>query len=164
MPYVGEKVASICKPEAATRAAFHMAQKGGERFTELVKMNTPIGEPPEPPDTRPRKRRRGTLRESWRTKPVTVHPRGFASGVETHDPIAPFVEWNTSPHEIRPIPPNTRLAFTKGGRWHRPGIVHHPGTHGQAMVRISAAKLEHEVAHGLFERELLAFKRECERG
>jgi hypothetical protein len=32
------------------------------------------------------------------------------------------------------------------------------------MVRISAAKLEHEIAHGLFERELLAFKRECERG
>lgn len=162
MGYVGGKIASIVRPSSATRATFEMARHGGERMTELVRENTPIAPPQDPLDYRPRKRRRGTLRASWRQKPVTVTPRGFGSGVETEDPVAPNVEWSTSPHEIRPIPPNTRLAFVKDGEWHRPRSVRHPGTRGQAMLRIGAAKVEHELAHGLMDPELEAWKRECE--
>lgn len=162
MGYVGGEIASIVKPLVATRAAEKMARRGGERMTELVRMNTPIAPMQPPLDKRPRKRARGTLRASWFTKPVVPTGTGFESGTATEDPIAPYVEWNTRPHEIRPIPPNRRLAFVKDGHWWYPRVVHHPGTHGQAMLRIGAAKVEDELAHGLMDRELEAWKRETE--
>jgi hypothetical protein len=165
MPYVGGKIASIVKPRLARETAEMMARHGGERMTELVKMNTPISPPQDPVEraVRLRKRPRGTLRESIEQKAVVRTRNGYESGCETHDPIAPHVEWNTRPHEIRPIPPNRRLAFVKDGKWMFPRVVHHPGTTGQAMFRIGAAMVEHEVSHGLLQPELEHFKRESER-
>jgi len=164
MGYEGGKIASLVRPELATGTAIKMARHGGERMTELVKMNTPIAPPQDPVERRVRlrKRPRGTLRESIVEKPVVPTGEGFESGCETHDPIAPYVEWSTKPHEIRPIPPNRRLSFVKGGQWVFARVVHHPGTHGQAMFRIGAHYLEHEVQTGLLNRELEEFKRDSE--
>jgi hypothetical protein len=165
MGYEGGKISSIVRPEVATRTAHKMADRGGARMTELVKMNTPIAPPDDPVERRVRlrKRKRGTLRESIYQKPVLPTQSGFESGCATEDPVAPHVEWSTRPHEIRPIPPNRRLAFVKDGEWRFPRVVHHPGTHGQAMFRIGGAMVENEVARGLFQPELEEFKRELER-
>jgi len=66
MGYEGGKIASLVRPELATGTAIKMARHGGERMTELVKMNTPIAPPQDPVERRVRlrKRPRGTLRES----------------------------------------------------------------------------------------------------
>jgi hypothetical protein len=169
MPYVatrnGGRIAAIVKPHLGRQIARRMADHGGRRMTELVKMNTPIAPPQDPVERRVRlrKRPRGTLRESIEQKAVMPTRNGFESGCETHDPVAPHVEWSTRPHEIHPIPPNRRLAFVKDGRWHFPTVVHHPGTRGQAMFRIGGAMVEHELRGGLLQPELEDFKRESER-
>jgi hypothetical protein len=165
MPYVGGEIASIVKPWLGRITARRMADHGGARMTELVKANTPISPPLDQIEraVRPRKRPHGTLRESIRQKEVVATADGFVSGCETEDPVAPHVEWSTRPHEIRPNPPNRWLAFVKNGRWVYARIVHHPGTHGQAMFRIGAHVTEHELAHGLLQPELEEFKREMER-
>jgi len=165
MPYVGGEIASIVRPRLAARATRQMVNKGGARWRELAMMNTPIAPPPAPEEIARRgkhggRRPRGTARASWRQKETMPMPGGggWYSGVESHDPVMPFIEWNTKPHIIRPIPPNRRLAFFQNGSWRFPVLVHHPGTTGQAPLRISAAKVEHEAEHGLFDAILREWK------
>lgn len=167
MGYEGGKVATLVKPHLARNAAEKMAHRGGERFVELVREATPVYKQPAL-DDRPRRRAPGTLKLSWYQKPTTrtlggFGSDGFESGVATDDKIGPWVEWDTKPHPIVPIPPNTRLAYVKGGTWRMPRAVRHPGTKGQGMVRNSGVKLEAEVESGLFEPILQEWKRETER-
>jgi len=168
MGYEGGKVAHLVRPHLASAAARRMADHGGQRFLELVKQNTPIAPPPHPQEAahwakHRHGRKRGHARDSWAQKPVVKVADEYVTGVESHDEVVRYLEWGTQPHEIRPKPGTRRLKFWSRGAWHFPVVVDHPGTHGQAMTRISANKLEHEITMGLFDPILLRWKYESER-
>lgn len=163
----GGRAAALVRPVVARHTARKMADHGGARLTELTKQNTPIGPAPSAMESAVRraKRKPGDLRRSFEQKAVVALPGNrYQSGVETHDPIAPFVEWPTRPHEILPRRRGGLLAFVKDGHWVYTKRVWHPGTTGQAMVRISAAKVEAELREGLLEPELREWKRLSELG
>lgn len=163
----GGRVATIVRPVVARHACRKMAERGGARLTEVTKQNTPIGPAPSAMESAVRraKRKPGDLRRSFKQKTLEVLPGGiYRSGVETHDPIAKYVEWPTRPHEILPRRRGGLLAFVKDGHWVYTKRVWHPGTTGQAMVRISVAKVQAELHEGLLEPELREWKRLSERG
>lgn len=49
-------------------------------------------------------------------------------------PYAPYVEFGTAPHEIRPKTKQA-LKFRVNGKWVYARVVHHPGTKAQPFVR-----------------------------
>jgi hypothetical protein len=133
-------------PELSRRATYKMADAGGDWLLERVIANTPVSytglalqfggfTPARTP---------GTLKRSWKRGPV--EPRvggidpGFEVKVDTHDPIAAYVEWDTRPHIIRPRTPGGRLRFRTWptGELVYARVVHHPGTKGQHMMSFAA--------------------------
>lgn len=156
-------------------AAKEMADKGGKRMVDLTKANTPVSEI-DPKDPRPQDP--GKLRRSWSKIPITLtNELGFVvyeTGVQSFVDYAPHVEYGTglwgpkhAKYEIRPKTPGGVLAF-RGRRGGPQGfeldihngvvhggmvfaqVVHHPGSPGQHMVAIAAAKTEAEF-HSLME-------------
>lgn len=145
MPYIGGELAPLFNNAPVREACYALADKGGERMTALVKMNTPV--------------RFGHLRASIKQKPVVVgRPtrRGIAyeSGAETDVEYAPYVEHGTglwgprhAKYEIKPKRPDGWL------RWLDPVTgdpifakrVMHPGSPGNHMFAFGAAITEHEL-------------------
>ncbi|MCW2984080.1 MAG: hypothetical protein JWR63_1650 [Conexibacter sp.] len=90
-----------------------MADMAGAAMTHRARTLAPIGKSGTPG------RAPGTLRDSYRQTPVrreqNVRPGldGYTSGVESHDPVAGWMETGVKPHVIR-----GRIRFrTVGGRW-----------------------------------------------
>lgn len=133
MPWItnGAPLDERINVDAAGEACARIARAGGQAMHEHTVRNTPVGDG--------KRRPPGTLRESIergpvvRTLTITGHS-AYSVKVSTDDPIAPYVEWNTRPHNIpgafgRPYP------FGIGGRFK--GLFH-PGTTGQHMFAIGA--------------------------
>lgn len=146
MPYEATgSLQDMISPEACALTAREIADAGLDAFQANVRRNTPI-------DTNPYRDRpgrpRGTLRESIERTPVdrgrTPAGPAYRGRVFTEDDVAPFVEWDTAPHEIR-------ARFAKALRWRDAGglnfrkAVMHPGTQGQHMFAIGANLTEHEL-------------------
>lgn len=142
----------------AERAARRMTERTGEHLTDEVAERSPVAEPPggavdlgEVDEwLRSRKREPGSLKKSWRTGPVEVvlSPR-FTSGTVdrysiesyTEDPVAPHVEWDTSPHPIVAVNAPVLRFWDQVGKVFRRSVFH-PGTRGQHMMRDSLVVLE----------------------
>lgn len=129
---------------APGRCARRIVDAGGDRLEANIKRLTPVGPPGG--DRVP-----GTLRASIHRTRVRDYPtpagQAFAVTVETDDPIAPYVEYDTDPHNI----PNAfgwGADFGIGGRF---AGKFHPGTTGQHPFARGTAELEgqlDEVAAG----------------
>lgn len=148
----------MADPERARRTVRDMAEVGGDWLYERTVANTPVSyhglalqfggfKPAREP---------GTLKRSWKRLPAEPSldriGGGWMVAVETDDPIAQFVEWDTAPHEIRPKLPGGLLVFRTWptGELVRTKLVHHPGTQGQHMsaFAVHAAELSFdEIVH-----------------
>jgi hypothetical protein len=132
--------------------ALRVVQEVGERLRELVAEFTPVSDDPfrQFPGRLP-----GTLKRSWRVGEIDVRGRRYSVTVDTDDPVAPHVEWDTAPHRIRPRPERQAAAAAKGRRamlsWRdefgRQVFAHevlHPGTSGAHMMARALERLELE--------------------
>lgn len=138
MPFVvagGGRLDDSIDENAPVRCARRITDAGGDRLEANIKRHTPIGPPGG--DRVP-----GTLRKSIHRTRVRDYPtpvgQAFAVTVETDDPIAPFVEFNTQAHDI----PN---AFGFGHEFGIGGPFEgrfHPGTTGQHPFSRGTAELE----------------------
>jgi hypothetical protein len=146
MGYTGEALAPLFDPDLSARAAREMADEGGDFLLDRVKRNTPVSyhRVALQHQGHPVKRTPGTLRASWYREPVAPgsrrgHP-AYTAQVATDDPVAPFVEWDTRPHIIRPKKPGGVLVFRvwPTGELVRAKMVRHPGTTGQHMMLLAA--------------------------
>lgn len=144
----------------ARRAAIRITERTGEELTHEVGRRSPVAAPPggavargEVGDwLRARDRDPGTLARSWETGQVEIAASPvFRSGtVErfaiesfTEDPVAPHVEWDTSPHPIVVVNAQALRFWDSVGIVFR-RMVFHPGTRGQHMMRDSLEWLEAE--------------------
>lgn len=160
MPYVGQRVQTLFRPGPTRVLLRRMADKGGGQFVDLTARNTPI-------DT-------GNLRTAWYQKPVYRTRKfgtpAYETGVTTDVEYAPYVEWGTglygprgSKYPILPKQPGGTLSWIspKTGQRVFAKKVMHPGSAGQHMVALAAAKLEAEFPH-LFVPELARWRRDIE--
>ncbi len=142
----------------AERAARRITERSGEKLTEEATERSPVAEPPAGAIAlgevdewlKARKRKPGTLKESWKTSDVEegFSPRFAAGTVErfsiesyTEDPIAPHVEWDTRPHRIVAVNAPVLRFWDEAGKVFRREVFH-PGTRGQHMMRDSLVELE----------------------
>ena len=158
-PFVCDrKLEDFLNPSAVTVAGRAMAEKGADRLQEATQTRTPISTSMS--GGLPRSRPPGTLRDSIQRGPVRKHTsslgRGWQARVFTEDEIAPYVEWDTRAHEIRPRPPGKALRFYAGGQVRYASVVHHPGTTGQHMFSRAAAYVQAE-SSSMFDEELARF-------
>ena len=72
----------------------------------------------------------GELRRS-----LAIRVEGDKVIIGPNVPYAPYVEFGTRPHEIRPKSPGGTLAFTVNGKPVFAKVVNHPGTKAQPFVR-----------------------------
>ena len=125
--YQGGKVSGLFDGEPARLAARRMAERGGERMTELARDGTPV--------------ETGEVRASWEQVPVTRerHPAGpaYRSGVRSEHYRARWVEYGVQRHEIRPDDEQA-LDTPRGPR----AGADHPGYPGRHPVANAAAYLE----------------------
>ena len=175
MGYTGERLRPLFDPSLASSASRRMADRGTDAMMEHAVEATPVNQRIFSAEVEPSLhgvpggRRPGTLRSRWeRTGPIT---RDIARGQPAYtgrfhnwDPIAPFVENDTRPHDIRPRadrapasvvatgqPRKTgaaaRLRFRlwPGGQVVYAAVVKHPGTTGQHMTLKAAARTEAEM-------------------
>lgn len=134
-----------------------IAADAADRWHTVTTENTPV--------------ETGNLRTSWyRDPPIGANKTvkyGFPAYeviIATDVPYAPFVEWDTRPHEIRPIPPNRALRFTdRLGEEVVVARVWHPGTTGQHMLAIGAHVTE-STLDGIARPGLHVFVGELEEG
>lgn len=167
--YHGHATAAFFSVPEVERTLHELAKEGGDRLFWLIRSNTPI--------------ETGNLRASWTVLPVLVRRVGGAGvgaatnayivKVVTEEDYAPYVEHGTglfSPerrdfYDIRPRDPRGWLVWRDRatGQMRFAKLVRHPGSPGQAMVRISVAKLEHEIRYeGRLDSVLDAMKRRLE--
>lgn len=83
----------------------------------------------------------GRLRDSIRAFRPVKTADGYTAGAGTDVPYAPYVEWDTRPHEIRPRRAKA-LRFMVGGQIIFAQKVNHPGTTGIHFMSRAAAELE----------------------
>lgn len=143
------------------RTAGRIADAGVDRLERNVQRRTPI-------DTNPYRSRperpRGSLRRSVRRRAGVLYVvrggRGeYRGAVETFDPVARYVEFDTPPHVIRARRPGGFLRFQsrygfvdRHGEVHPPGTwitireVNHPGTKGAHMFTLGAWATERQFA------------------
>lgn len=154
MPYVGPRLADHIDTGAGDRFCRRTAADAGDHWHFVTAQNTPVAT--------------GNLRTSWyKDPPISSNKTrhmGFPAYeviIATDVPYAPYVEWDTKPHEIRPKPPNKALRFRDAaGNEVFAARVQHPGTRGQHMLAIGAHMTEANLdsialpAGELFVREL----------
>lgn len=170
MSYLGGRLQPLFDSTPVRRACVDMAETGGKRMTELVKMNTPIGHQPFAENYTP-----GRLRASIQKKFLTVRRRGnamiYESGCETDVPYAPYVEEGTglwgprhAKYEIRPKHPDGWLSWIDPDSGQRVFAkkVMHPGSPGQHMFAIGAHLTEYEFGN-FGQRRVAQWAREQER-
>lgn len=182
MPFLASRpLERMLDPTAVPKAGRAMTRKAGRTLRHDTAALTPVHVPE--PGADPRLRKPGTLKRSIKAEAVRAHvgatgAKGWRVRVFTDDPIAPYVEWSTRPHVIRPradrAPASvtatgrargTRqdgraaLRFVVGGRVVYAKVVHHPGTRGEHMFARAAAILDVNV-HRMFSPELEQFGRD----
>jgi hypothetical protein len=132
------------------RACVRIVDRTGETLTVEVAKKTPVAEPPKGAVRlgevdewlRSRGREPGTLKKSWRTSETEREgPQHWSVESYTEDPVAPHVEWDTSPHVIAPRNAMALRFWDEVGRVFRQSVFH-PGTRGQHMMRDSLAELD----------------------
>jgi hypothetical protein len=155
VPFVGGDLEDLLPSDDEIRElGLRIARRVQERLRELVVDFTPVSDDPfrEYPGRLP-----GTLRRSWVLGDVDVLGRGnrISVTVETFDPVAPHVEWDTAPHLIRPKAAREARAQAQGrhaylafrnafGRLVFAREVLHPGTSGAHMMARALDALEAE--------------------
>lgn len=154
MGYKGGRLEELAPSEVEIhRLGLAVALKVQRRLRELVAQFTPVSDDPfrEFPGRLP-----GTLKRSWELGTVVVSGDVYRVTVETHDPVAPHVEWDTAPHRIRPKPERVAAAAAVGKRamlrwWDRrtgqmvfAHEVMHPGTSGAHMMARALDAIELE--------------------
>lgn len=139
--------------EELPHVARRIAERVEERFLELVRDFTPMSDDPfrQFPGRLP-----GTLKRSWEAETELLSEGRLRVTVETHDPVAPHVEYPTRPHIIRPRPERAAAAAAEGrvamlrfydrdtGRVVFRHEVHHPGTAGAYMMHRALIELAAE--------------------
>lgn len=89
-----------------------------------------------------RSRRPGTLKDSWEVGHLTKIGSVAMIEVYTEDPIAPYVEYDTRPHIIRPRTASMlRFRSSKTGDVIYAAEVLHPGTTGVHMMARACAEV-----------------------
>jgi hypothetical protein len=163
MPFVTHgTLENFINERAVSEACHEIADTAGDTMEELTKRNTPVGGA----EFRDHAARApGTARESIYRTPVetafTFGGEGKRVRVRTEDPVFPYIEWDTRPHEIRPRRPGGSLRWRSRSGVHFAKVVHHPGTKGAHSFTLAAAKTEAELGHiaapalRRFERELV---------
>lgn len=166
MGYTGGELAPLFDPELATSATREMAEDGRDAMMGFAVEYTPVSENPFSSPGRPP----GTLKRRWRKvgpalKTLARGATGFRAEFENWDPIAPFVENDTRPHEIRPRADRAPASVLATHKPRRMGddpqaaitfrvwpsgvrvfarVVHHPGTTGAHMTLKAATRAEAE--------------------
>ena len=144
MPFTMTRpLTSILDEEAPARCARAIADAAGDRLVLNTQRNTPIDRSPH--RDKP-KRPRGTLRKSIERTGVERTGLAYRVRALTRDPIAPYVEFDTKPHIIRPRKPGGSLRWRSARGVHFAGAVRHPGTKGQHMFALGALKTKRERA------------------
>lgn len=154
MPFVvtgGGRLEDRIDEAAPGRCARRIADAAGDKLLTNIQRRTPVDMSP----TRDHERRH--LRDTFERTRVEEWPAitgpSFRMYVRTFDPIGPYVEWTTRPHNI----PNAfgfGPNFGIGGRFED---MFHPGTQGQHMVSLGAAATDAdlpEIAHDPINRML----------
>lgn len=119
------------------------ADRVADRLHELVTDLTPMSDDPfrEFPGRLP-----GTLKRSWEKGEVEMFRDGRVRvTVETFDPVAPHVEWDTSPHLIRARRAAALRFYSPLGELVFAKVVNHPGTTGQHMMARALDRLQAEL-------------------
>lgn len=133
-----------------------LADRVGDRLLELVTDLTPMSDDPfrEFPGRVP-----GTLKRSWEKGEVELYADGRVRvTVETFDPVAPHVEWDTSPHLIRARRAAALRFYSPLGEVVFAKVVHHPGTTGQHMMARALDRLQADLP-AIMREELAAWAR-----
>jgi hypothetical protein len=157
--YTGGAIADVFEVETVNAWAHRTAERCERRLLELVKRYTPVGEP------EPGQPARGVrhLRDTWEGETEVFAADHFRVTILTRSPIAPYVEYPTRPHIIRPRADrapasvtatrrargtveqgNAALRFYAGGRIVYAREVHHPGTQGSFMLTRALHELRAE--------------------
>jgi len=110
-------------------------RRGGERLAELMREKAPV--------------RTGRLRQS-----IMVRLEKDKVAVGPTVPYAPYVEYGTKPHIIRPVHAKA-LAFEVGGTLVFAKLVHHPGFAGRFFARGAYERFLREAPD--FARELMEY-------
>lgn len=140
-------LADFGREEPWRAAQRRTVERVGDELHRRVVEHTPVANPPPGHEAEwlaSRKRKPGTLKDSWKVGEVTVvsGTDTISIDVYTMDPIAPYVEWPTLPHLIMPRRPGGMLRFwTKGGDTVYATIVHHTGTKGSYMLTTAIAEV-----------------------
>lgn len=130
------------EPQSIEVMARRVADRLADRLHELVTELTPVSDDPfrEFPGRVP-----GTLKRSWeKGEVVLLTADRLRITVETFDPVAPHVEWDTSPHLIRPRRAAALRFYTPLGELVFASVVRHPGTTGQHMMARALDRLHVE--------------------
>ena len=129
MPYLGPKIAEHIHTEAGFIAGHQLAEDAGKHWERVTTQNTPI--------------ETGNLRTSWYRVPPQGADRtrrygypAYRVNVRTDVDYAPYVEYDTRPHEIRPRRASALRFRARDGTIVYTQLVHHPGTKGQHMLAI----------------------------
>lgn len=140
-------LADLFQEEPMVRAAERTARRVGDDLRERVRRHTPVAKPPPGAGggewELARHRVPGTLRESWKVGEVVITQGGARMSIDvfTHDPVAPDVEWDTKPHEIRAHDGGVLRYWDRHGGMVFATIVHHPGTKGVHMLATSLVEV-----------------------
>lgn len=155
MGYSGGSLVSLFDgdAQAATRVMLRaLAERAGDRMTELTVMNSPI--------------RHGNLRSSWYQLPVQRTHFGpwpaYETGTASDVDYAPHVEYGTglwgpkgAKYPIEPKKPGGFLKFMVNGQEVFAKRVMHPGIRGQHMLAIAADVTEAEFDKGVLGRGVI---------
>jgi hypothetical protein len=135
MAYKQSGALSMLVPTERTLAVGHaITDAVGDRLWLNIRQNTPVGPVIDVPGY-VQVRKPGTLRKSIYRLPVLRTPKGWEVTAATDDPIAEYVEWDTTAHYIYPRYA-MQLRFPYKGALVFRDSVFHPGTHGQHMFAI----------------------------
>lgn len=148
--YTGARLAPLFSPTPSRITARRMAEHAAEHFHRRMVERTPIDFAGPTP---------GKTAASWRVKPVirlvALGEEVYETGVETHDPVARWLEHGTGiygphhrPYVIRPRYRGHELRFysRRLGRWVFARSVLNPGMRAQRPLATAAAITEHELA------------------
>jgi HK97 gp10 family phage protein len=75
---------------------------------------------------------------------IQKQAEGLSGSVGPTVPYAVYVEYGTSPHEIRPVFSSV-LAFEVAGKMVFTTVVHHPGTRAQPFIRETVEDVKEKI-------------------
>lgn len=145
--HANRSLASLVDLDLIDEASDRMVERTGDAMLENMKERTPVAKPVVVADDKrkPRERRPGTARESWRE--TAVEHRGDVRSVsaESEDKVVDWLDKGTPPHAIRRKSAGA-LAFPQDGEIMLRGSVQHPGTEPLAIVDRGLAATDEDFA------------------